>query len=145
MNFFPFAVILTACVSPLFGQTKLIHGKSGACQIAIPADWSVNPQTGWIASAPADKGDIQLISQPGRTVKPLSDMAQKALLVDKMISNTPQSVFYSNAPTKSANPLTPYRAVAPGKDGTCVAMFTARAGLSEEAVKKMVATLSASH
>lgn len=66
-------------------------------------------------------------------------------MVNKMIENTPKMVFYSNPPTKSEHPITPYRAVVPGKDGTCSAMISVRAGVSEEIVKKIAGTLSASH
>jgi len=135
----------TAAFSQTPAGWKVIHDKSGACQISVPGDWNVPKDSSWIGQAPADQGDVQLASQPGRTVKPFSEMSQKALMVDKMIENTPKLVFYSNAPTKSDRPLTPYRASVPGKDGTCVAMFTARAGVSQEMVKKIVATLSASH
>jgi hypothetical protein len=62
-----------------------------------------------------------------------------------MYSNTPQSVFYANEPNKGERPLTSYRAAVPGKDGTCVAMIAVRAGVGEETVKKIAATLAASH
>jgi hypothetical protein len=125
-----------------FAQGKVIHDKKGACQITVPADWKVPEDTTWIAQAPGDQGDVQLVSVPGKTVKPFSEASQKALSVSKMINNTPQSVFFANEPTKSARPITPYTAIAPGKGGTCNAMFSARAGVTEEMVKKMVATLS---
>jgi hypothetical protein len=65
------------------------------------------------------------------------------LLVDKAISNIPQSVFYSNEAPKTANLLVSCRAVAPGKGRTYVALFAVRAAVTEDVLTKMVATLSA--
>jgi hypothetical protein len=127
------------------GQWVTIHDKANVCQVSVPADWKPTAGIPGSASAPADQGDIALASQPGKTLKPFSDMTQKALMVNKMIENTPKMVLYSNAPTKSEHPITPYRAVVPGKDGTCSALISVRAGVSEETVKKIAATLSASH
>ena len=140
---FVLSALSSFCQTPSGG--KVIHDKTGACQLTVPADWTISAQIPWTAQAPSDQGDVQLVSQPGKTVKPMSDMAQKAMMVAKMIQNTPQSVAYASQPTKGANPITPYHAVAPGKDGTCVALLSARAGLTDEAVKKIVATLSAAH
>ena len=123
-----------------FAQGKVLHDKKGVCQITVPADWKVIE--GWTAQAPGDQGDVQLVSVPGKTVKPFNEASQKALLISKMINNTPQSVFFANEPTKSDKPITPYTAMAPGKGGICSATFGARAGLTEETLKKIVATLS---
>ncbi len=122
---------------------KVVKEKTSACQISIPGDWTVSKDLPGNASAPGNGGDVQVLSQAGKTVKPMSDMAQKALSVDKMIQNTPQVVFFSNPPTKSDNPITPYHATVPGKGGTCVALISARKTVSEDTVKKMVSTLSA--
>jgi hypothetical protein len=120
---------------------KVLHDKTNACQVAVPADWNVPAQSGWMAMAPKDQGDVQLVSQPGRTVKPMNEMAQKALMIDKMIDNTPARVFFASQPTKSAQPLTPYTAHVPGNGGICAAMIAVRPGIAEDMVKKIVATL----
>lgn len=149
MTYCRFATILFGSATLVFSQTpanwKTIHDKSGACQISVPADWTVSKDLPNTASAPADNGDVQLMSRPGKTLKPMSDMAQKALMVDKMIQNTPQGVLFTNKPTQSDRPITPYNATAPGNNGTCVALISARSAVSEDTVKRMFATLSASH
>jgi hypothetical protein len=142
MRYYGFAVLLALCTVPCFGQGGMLHDKSGACQLAIPAAWSVDKTNTWIGSAPANAGSVQLVSQPGKTVRPLTAGDQKALMVGKLISNTSQSVFYANEPPKNANPLTSYRAVAPGKGGTCVALFSVRSTISVDTLKEMVATLA---
>jgi hypothetical protein len=92
-----------------------------------------------------NQGDLTISSSPGKTFKPFNEMTQKALMITKMIENTPKIVFYANEPTKSDHPITPYRAIVPGKDGTCSTMISVRAGVTEETVKKIVATLSVAH
>lgn len=124
---------------------KVIHDKSNACQLAVPADWTPNSRLPGSAQAPGNQGDLQVTSSPGKVIKPLNDMTQKALMVGKMIENSEKLVFYSSAPTKSDHPITPYRAIVPGKDGTCSTMISVRAGVTEETVRKIVATLSVAH
>ena len=142
-------LLLVAIASPAFSQVptswKVIHDKSGACQVAVPPDWAANAPLPGMAQAPKNQGDLSLAASPGKALKPFNDPTQKALMVDKMISNTDKLVFYANAPTKSDQPLTPYRAVAPGKDGTCSVMIAVRPGVTADTVSKIVATLSAAH
>jgi hypothetical protein len=141
MKSFRSAFLLVACAAPCLGQGEVIHDKTGACELTLPADWTVDKSTTWIGSAPKSAGNVQLVSQPGKTVRPLTTGDQKALLVGKMISNTKESVFYMNEAPKNANPLKSYRAVAPGKGGTCVALFSIRSAITEETLKTMVASL----
>jgi hypothetical protein len=141
------ACLLTISAATAFSQVpsgwKVLHDKTNACQIAVPGDWTVSAQTSWIANAPADQGSVQLVAQPGKTVKPMNEAAQKALMVAKMIQNTPQVVLYASQPTKSERPITPYHAIVQGKGGTCGALIDVRAGVTEDLVKKITATLSA--
>jgi hypothetical protein len=149
MNYFRFASLLAITAATVTGQSpagwKMLHDKTNSCMVSVPADWTVSAGSPWMANAPKDDGDIQIVSSAGRTVKPFNEMAQKALMVDKMFDNTPQRVFFSNPATKSDKPLTPYHVTVPGKGGTCTALISARPGLSEETVKKIAATLSAAH
>jgi len=138
-----FGLVPLLCALSCLGQDSVIHDKTGACQLTIPAGWSSSPSSSWVATAPGNVGTVQVISQPGKSVRPLTAGDQKALLVGKLISNTPQSVFYLNEPPKTGNPLRSYRAVAPGKAGTCVALISVRAAVKEDTLKEMVATLSA--
>jgi hypothetical protein len=121
----------------------MMHDKSNGCQMAVPADWKVDGQAGWMAYAPKDQGNVSLISHPGKTVKPLSEMAQKALAVDKMLDNSPQLVFFSNLPTRSEHPITQYHVTAPGKGGTCVALIDVRGGVTADEVRKIAGTVKA--
>jgi hypothetical protein len=132
-------------VAQIPGSWKVIHDKSNACQLAVPADWSANSPLPGSAQAPGNQGDLQVSSSPGKAFKPFNDMTQKALMVGKMLENSEKLVFYSSAPTKSDHPITPYRAIVPGKDGTCSTMVSVRAGVPEETVRKIVATLSVAH
>lgn len=120
---------------------KTIKDKSGACQMAVPSEWKVSAELPSTAQAP-DNSDATVIARPGNTVKPMGEPAQQALMIDKMIENTPQRVFYADHPTKSAKPLTGYHVTVPGKGGTCVAMITMEPGHTEDEVKKIATTLS---
>ena len=136
-------LLLAIFTVPMFGQGVVLHDKTGACQLMIPGDWSVSKTGSWIGEAPRGMGSVQVVSQPGKTVRPLTTGDQKALLVGKLINNTSESVFYANEPPKNGHPLTSYRAVAPGKGGACVALFSVRTLVTLDTLKEMVATLGA--
>lgn len=141
MRYLRFGLLLAASAIPALGQAVL-HDKASSCQITLPAGWTALSDTPWIGHAPGNAGNVEVVSQAGKTVKPLNEAAQKALLIDKVFSNTTQSIFYSNEAPKTADPLISYRAVAPGKGGICVALIAARTSIKEDVLKKMVATLS---
>jgi hypothetical protein len=143
MRYLGFALLMATSAVPVLSQGGVLHEKTGVCQLALAGDWSVSKSANWIGEAPGNAGTVQILSQPGRTVRPLNAAEQKALLVGKLISNTPQSVFYANELPKNGNPLISYRAVAPGKGGTCVALFGVRGSVTLETLKAMVATLVA--
>jgi hypothetical protein len=144
MRYLGFALLMALSAAALLGQGGIIlHDKTGVCQLTLPGDWSASKSASWIGEAPGNAGNVQVVSQPGKTVRPLSAADQKALLVGKVVSNTPQSVFYANELPKNGNPLISYRAVAPGKGGTCVALFGVRSSVTVETLKTMVATLIA--
>ena len=146
MKCFRYAALFPLCAGLVLGQLpagwKVLHDKTSACQVAVPADWSVDAGLPSQARAPKDQGDISVGSQVGRTVKPLSEVTQKALMVDKVIENTPQRVFWTDAPTKSAQPITQYHLSVPGKSGICTALISVRPGVNQETVAHIGATLS---
>jgi hypothetical protein len=143
MRYFEFALLMAISTASAVAQGGVLHDKTNACQLTLAGDWSVSKSGAWIGEGPGNAGSVQVLSQPGRTVRPLSTADQKALLVGKVISNTPQSVFYANELPKNGNPLISYRAVAPGKGGVCVALFGVRSSVTIETLKAMVATLVA--
>ncbi len=87
---------------------------------------------------------VQLLSQPGRTLKPLSDGAQKALMIGKMFDNTANRVFYSMDPAKKdGTVLAEWHVTVPGNGGTCYAQIMLLKGASEDLARKIADTLSA--
>jgi hypothetical protein len=144
MKLFQAVLLGAASAAVVAGQGTVIHDKTGACQMTLAPGWKPVQGLEWSADAPGNAGNVQLVSQAGKSVRVLTAADQKALLVDKVISNTPQRVFYSNEAPKTANPLVSYRAVAPGKGGICVAMFAVRAAVTEDTLKKMVESLKVS-
>jgi hypothetical protein len=143
MRHLGFALLMAISAAPALGQGGVLHDKGGVCQLTLAGDWSVSKSANWVGEAPGNAGTVQILNQPGKTVRPLSTADQKALMVGKLVSNTPQSVFYANELPKNGNPLISYRAVAPGKGGTCVALFGVRSSVTVETLKAMVATLVA--
>ena len=121
---------------------KVLHDKTNTCQMAVPADWKVAPETTWIGQAPNNQGDAEITFQPGKTLKPLSEMAQKALNVAKMFENTPQRIFWSSQQTNGDHPITPYAVRIAAKGGICAGLISTRSGVSEDVVKKIASTFA---
>lgn len=94
-----------------------------------------------LAHAPNNGGSVAVSGRSGKPLTPLSEMAQKALSVDKLIANTSKLVLYAVKPTKSDNPLTSYIARAAHGDGVCTALIDVRAGVLEDTVKKIATSL----
>jgi hypothetical protein len=118
-----------------------MHDKTNGCQMAVPSDWTVDLQAWWAAKAPNEQGDASVISDAGRTVKPLDKKAQKSLMVDELFENTPQRVFFSNPRTVSDHPVWTYHVWVPAKGGMCVASIKVGEGVSKDTVKMMAATV----
>lgn len=139
--------LLFAGAALLSAQTpagwKMVKDKSGACQMAVPPDWEVNKTLPSMATAP-DKSDAMVISQTGRTLKPISAVGQQAIGAEKMIENTAQRTFWAGKPVSLSGlpAVVGYHVTVPGKDGTCGAQITIPKGGSEELVKKIAATLA---
>ena len=132
--------------SALMAQTpsgwKVLHDKTHTCQMAVPADWKVLTEAGWMGQAPNNQADAEITFQSGKTLKPLSDMAQKALNVAKMFDNTPQRIFWSSQPTKTSDPITPYAVRIAAKGGICAGLISTRSAVSEDVVKKIASTFA---
>ena len=123
-------------------EWKVIRNKTNACQISIPPDWTIDTKWGSLARAPKDQAEVSVGNQTAGTVQPLSEATQKALMVDKVIENTSQRVFWANKPPDRGLKITPYHVFVPGKAGLCMALISVHPGFSDEMVKKIGETLS---
>lgn len=124
---------------------QVIKDGTGACQMAVPPDWHANPHVVGMATAP-DISDVRVEAEPGRTVRPIPEQAQKIVGVDKMFENTEQRVFWAAKPSSypaSAPPVIRYHITVPGKGGACAGQITVKQGNPEALVKQIAGTLAA--
>jgi hypothetical protein len=137
------ALLTTASAASIPAGWTTIKDSKGACQAGVPPDFKPDKGLPSLATGPGRLIEIQIVSRVGGTVKPLSDLAKKALLVDKMFENTPNKVFYSNAPQKSleGKMLTGWHITVAGNGGTCAGIITLQGGAPEDVAKKIADTL----
>jgi hypothetical protein len=122
----------------------LIKDEAGACQMAVPPNWTVNAQLPRMATGP-EMAAASILTQAGKTVRPLTDAVQNVLGVDKMLENTPQRVFWSIKPASfpaGTPPVVAYHITVQGKNGTCVGQITLKQGASETLVKQIAYTVA---
>jgi hypothetical protein len=135
-----------ATAAMLFGQGpagwKVVKDRKGACQVSVPGDWKISEMVTSSAAGP-DQSGVMVTSQPGTTIKPMNEVVQKAVGVDKMIENTPQRTFWAGKPGSMSGlpPVVGYHVTVPGKGGLCYALITIPKGGSEDLVKKISATV----
>jgi hypothetical protein len=102
--------------------------RTGACQIAVPKNWGQS---------------VTLFKGMGK-LRTLSPETQK-MYSQKLLENTERLVLYilKSAPTPGAKPSTTYQASVPGDGFHCTAQLIVQQGYSEDEVKKIVATFTA--
>src|SRR5205085_3751270 len=115
-----FSLLLAAEVTPsLPAGWKVIKDSKGACQIAVPADWTPSENPG--SAAFQDATIAVVTNQPGQTLKPLSESMQKILGIakDKLFENTIRRIYYQDKVARNATDSNAFIAMVPGKSGTC--------------------------
>ena len=122
----------------------VIKDSTGVCQLAVPPDWNVNPHVPNMATGP-ELADAMIHAEPGKTVRPMNEVVQNVVGVDKMLENSAQRVFWAGKPVsipKGAPPVVAYRVSVPAKDGSCAGQITIKQGGSETVVKQIAATVA---
>jgi len=110
--------------------------------MSVPPDWNVNAQVPSMATGP-ELAAATIVAQPGKTVRPMNEVVQNVVGVDKMLENTAQRVFWAGKPVSvpaGSPPVVAYHVTVAGKDGTCVGQITIKQGGSEALVKQIAAT-----
>ena len=123
---------------------KIAKDDKGACQVAVPPNWTVPPGGG-----PASLGEMMenmatLTSDVDR-LQPMPEAAQKMLGVTKMIDNTDKHVFYFSRTEFRGNVAMQYRASMPGKGGKgrCHVSVSFKSSMvTDELAKQIALTLS---
>jgi hypothetical protein len=134
-------VILLCLAGTVIGQKaagwKTTQDMSGSCQMSFPPDWSINtPPDGQAKSHEGTEALVVVGSN--RKLEPLSTDMQKMLLVDRLLENTSQRVFYVMKPS---NGIVKYIVDVQGKKTRCKAQIEVKVGHSEDDVKSIVATV----
>lgn len=137
------ALVAAASAASIPAGWTTIKDSKGACQVGIPPDFKPNPSFKGLGEGPGQVISIQIVSQAGAKVRPLNDLAQKAVRVDKMFDNTNDKLFYSTAPLKGFDGKTSagWHITVIGNGGTCAGIITLLPGASEDLAKKIADTL----
>ena len=146
---FEIAVLMTTALVPAASAASIpagwttIKDSKGACQAGIPPDFKPNPNFKGLGEGPGQVISIQIVSQAGAKVRPLNDLAQKAVRVDKMFDNTNDKLFYSTGPLKGfdGKTSTGWHITVTGNGGTCAGIITLLPGASEDLARKIADTL----
>jgi len=137
------ALVMAASAASIPAGWTMLKDSKGACQVGIPADFKPNPSFKGLGEGPGQLISIQIVSQAGAKVKPMNDLTQKALKVDKMFDNSADKLFYSLAPMKTSDGkmLTRWHITVSGNGGTCSGVITLQPGASEDLARKIADTL----
>ena len=117
---------------------KVLKDSKGACQIAIPADW--DEQAGFAVLKDSTTAIAVVTSQPGQTLKPLSETALKTLRVpkDKIFENSARRVYYQDKIAANPSDTNAFSIMVPGKAGTCSARVVFLPEVTGETARKIV-------
>jgi len=114
---------------------NILKEKGGACQAAIPPDWAPGSEPGMAHVKNMLEGMVVVSSDVDR-LQPMPEAVQKSL-VDQMIENTNQRVFYLNKTGDSKQ----YHVSVPGKGGKgrCHATVTFQPPKVKDEIAKQIA------
>ena len=119
--------------------------EGGVCQMSVPPDWNVNAHVPSMATGP-DLADAMILSQPGKTVRPMNGVVKNVVGVDKMLENTAQRVFWAAKPARFPQALPrslPITWRCRAKRGRCAGQITIKQGEPEPLVRQIAATVAA--
>jgi hypothetical protein len=143
----PTVIAITAFVWTAEAQPSgwhLIKDSKGVCQMSVPPDWKVNTHVPRMATGP-ELADAMILAQAGKPVRPMNEVVQNVVGVDKMLENTAQRVFWAAKPAsfpEGSPPVVAYHVAVPAKDGSCAGQITIKQGGSEALVKQIAATVA---
>jgi len=135
-----FSLLLAAEVTPsLPVGWKVIKDSKGTCQIAVPTDWTPSENPGSAVFQDATVAIAVVTTQPGQTLKPLSESMQKILGIakDKLFENTTKRIYYQDKVVRNATDSNAFIAMVPGKGGTCSSRVVFLSVVPEDTAKKI--------
>ncbi len=123
---------------------KTIKDAKGACQMAVPADWSPLGENAGVAVFHDTSTAIAVVtSQPDQAFKPLPEAVQRVMGIgkEKMFENSAKRVFYQDRTAANKEQPNAYSIAVPGKTGTCSAHLTFLPDVTEEMARKIALSL----
>lgn len=124
---------------------KWIRDSKGACQVAVPPDWSpLAEATGAAVLHDPSTAIAVVTSQPGQAFKPLTEAQLRTLDVpkEKIFENTATRLFYQDRTASHAEDSNAYSAMTPGHGGTCSCHVVFVRGVGEDIGKKIALSLA---
>jgi len=123
---------------------QTIKDPKGACQMAVPPDWSPYGDTHAVAVLHDVSTAIAVVtSQPEQEFKPLPEAVQKVMGIpkDKMFENNAKRVFYQDRTSQNQGDPNAFSVAVPGKTGTCSGHLTFIPTLSLDVARKIALSL----
>ena len=123
---------------------KLIRDPSGACQLAVPPEWTPLSANGGSAVLHDPGTAIAVVtSQPGQAFKPLSPTVVKLIEIpkEKMFENTAKRIFYEDKTSQHSENPSAYTTSVPGGKGTCSCRVVFLPNVGEETSRKIALSL----
>jgi hypothetical protein len=123
---------------------KLIRDANGACQIAVPPEWTPLSANGGSAVLRDPSTAIAVVtSQPGQAFKALSPTMIKLIEIpkEKIFENTAMRIFYEDKTSLRSEDSSAYTASVPGNKGTCSCRVVFLPNVGVETPRKIALSL----
>jgi hypothetical protein len=124
--------------------SQIVKDPKGACQLAVPADWSPYGESHSAAVLRDTSTALAVVTrQPGQTFSPLTEFFQRVLNIpkEKLFENTAKRIFYQDKTSKSSEDPNSYTFSVPGKAGTCSGHLTFLPSITEDVARKIALSL----
>lgn len=124
---------------------KVLRDAKGACQIAVPPEWSPFGDSGG-AAVLRDAGTAIAVvtAQPGQTFGPLPANIVKIMAIpkDKFFENSSKRIFYQDKISKNPDDPNAFSSSVPAKSGTCSCHVVLKPEIADEIGRKIALSLA---
>lgn len=148
MREFTVSALFLLCLAAAPAQTpagwKVVKDAKSACQISVPPDWvPFTDGQGAAVLHDATTAIAVVTSQPGQSLKPITDSQLKILEVprEKIFENTAKRLFYQDRTSRGPEDPNAYSAMVPSKSGTCSCRVVFVPAIPQETARKIALSL----
>jgi hypothetical protein len=124
---------------------KTIKDAKSACQIAVPAEWSLlGENNGAAIYKDASTAIAVVTAQPGQEFKPLTPgfIRSMGLPAGKFFENSAKRIFYQDQTSRGPDDTSAFSVSVPGRDGTCSCHVAFVPSVPAETAKKIALSLA---